>query len=414
MATPAQPIQSAVGTEGSGYVKSLPFNNKPITVSWKKFSQHYITNNNSASAPAVTYHTNAASLSSVVAFPSFYYAVFDQGYFNIPFTSTTMAATAEQWDSVIQSAAKLRIKSLGFEIVSCQCIQSDVTPAAGTTNITNRFANGQKLMLVIDHNHILASNSTVGNTATATPSNLFDLIASPGTANTDFVTSAQSAGFLPQVRTLQACSAGTTGFDPNKSYSVPSHGEIVWLESGMRSVNGRNIYEYHWTNPDTERWTAPNRTANRNPLQDETVVSGSYYQPGFSGTIANQILANMGTDVYRNLTDLPKHHLLKNPPVLGSDAPLYLTFEFKVNYYMEVEYVPIEYLQTRNILGSDSTSLAGNLLPGPLFRRSMLTFGDANPFIPTLESEKDQNKGKRKYTDKDEGYKKLYRDEIEE
>lgn len=380
MSTPVQ-SDTAIG------IDKLP----PITIhgesrdktvrNYTRVAQHYITNNNTSIAPTVTGPvTNAASSLQEVNFASYYYAIFDQGYVNIPFTSTSMAMDATDWDAIQMDCSSFRVKGCGFSIERITCSQQTVSSNSSTTQITNQFTQAPVIMMIKDLNHELATMGTVQDTS-GTPSDLYNVIAAPGNSNKSFPHSF-SAGALPKVKWLQPCSAGTTNFNPEVSFDILKGGDIKLLSTS-------DTYSYHWENPDHHRWQMPMLAGNGDSLNDETVRHTDYYLPAGSESITALIQQNLATNVNRNLLEIPCNHFLRVPPLYTQVDAVTVSMELWIKYHMEIEYFRGNYLTTRNVTGSDASCLAGNLLPLPQFRRPILAFAPSNVPGPTAKRRKD-------------------------
>lgn len=359
---------------------------------YTRVCQHYVTNNNTSIAPTVTLVANVAGGTTPIQFPSADYAVFDQGFVHIPFTSTAMAMDAADWDEIQIGASRLRIVDCGFEIVRLTCSQQTVTAAAATTTVTNQFTQAPTMMLVKDEDHVLAGMATIDNAAVIGPSACSTIMVKPGIANKSFPHSF-AAGALPKITFLQVCGGGTT-FDPEVSFDVLKGGHFDLLSTG-------ETYKYHWTDPDGERWLAPFQMGNVNTLVDETARNVSYYPGALGGSFTAAILENLATDVKRNLIPVPVNHFIRVPPLYTQLSAVVVTLELWIKYSMTIEWVPGRYLTTRALTGGDGSALAGNMIPFAEHRRMMLAFSAGNVPTPTLEDDEHMDSYKRRKMDID-------------
>lgn len=388
MGEPATGIDSAIGNDKLPPVHILPETHRVKRQTYRRTSQHYVTNNNTSMAPTVTVKTNSAGVDDVTNFASFYYSVFDQGFVNIPFTSTCMAMDASDWDEVQAAAQQLRIVDCGFRIIRVNCCQQTVNSVGSTTTVTNQFTQAPTMMLVKDHDHVLAQMATVGNTA-GTPANLFNVIGAPGQANRGFAANF-SGGLLPSVKWLQVSGAGST-MDAEHGFDVMKGGDVVLMSTS-------DTYSYKWMNPDT-RWMMPLLSTNNPNLQDETIRNTAFYAPTFQGSIVAAIQQNLGTNVNRNLLDTPTNHFIRVPPLHSIIGPEIVVLELWIEYSMTVEWISGRYLTTRVLTGTDNSMLAGNFIPFPVYRRNILALSDGNPPPPTLAGGSAEKSKKRKTED---------------
>lgn len=155
-----------------------------------------------------------------------------------------------------------------------------------------------------------------------------------------------------------------------------------------------DTYSYMWTNPDT-RWMAPLLSTNSPDLQDETIRNLAFYAPGSQGSITAAIQQNLGTNVNRNLLDIPTNHFIRVPPLHSIVGPEIVVLEVWIEYSMTVEWISGRYLTTRVLTGTDSSMLAGNFLPFPMYRRNILALSNENPPTPTVADDR----GKKRKTD---------------
>lgn len=388
MATDTAGIQSTIGTnkQKSFFTPGDP--QKPVTVELQRFSEHYVSNNGPATIPTAGRYANANPSQNPVNFPCPYNMVVNQGWVNIPYTNPGMAGSQDKWDAIQLNCEKFRIKGCGFEIIDIDCVQSDVAAVGTSTTVSNKFVDCPIIAMAIDEGHRLASQGTIGDTTTNI-GGLGNLTVDPGYANHSLPGS-QGAGLLPAVKFIIPCTAATVALDPELAYDVFSNVPIKWLGTDSKRGDDKNTSPHHywWENPDTERWMAPLEVGNdNNPLTDETAVNQDIYNPNGNVAMTAAILANLATNVYRNLKDAPVAHLLRPMPKQAINAPIYLAFSIKIMYKMTVEFIPGSILTTRYIAGSEGTILPGNMLPFPANRRSLHTLS-ANQFPPpTLRRE---------------------------
>lgn len=346
----------------------------PHRATFKRFSQHYLSNNNESTVPTVAVHTNAASVNDPVNFASFYNAVFNQGYVNLPFTATEMAMTQAEWDGIQAQCSKFRIAGCGFKIFDIQCGQQTVNVSGSTTTVTNQFTQLPKIMIVKDVDHILATMATISPISDPL-SNLFNVIVAPGNANSTFASSF-ATGQLPAVKWIQPCGLGTT-FNAEHSFEVTKGGEVHFIGVG-------DEYNYHWENPDHDRWQSPLFTTNNPAGYDETIRNTLYYDLTDVGSITNAIQQNLATDVNINLKSIPNHHFIRVPPQFNDIGPININLSIYVEYYMTIEWYTGNFITTRNLTGENASMLAGNFIPYPLYRRNMLALGPGAGPPPTL------------------------------
>lgn len=378
----AAPVDTAVGVDKIHEVKVLGENTPPICQTFKRVSQHYATNNNPSTTPSVTIVTNAASGNPVIPFASYFYAVFEQGYYNLPFTSTTMAVDIAEWDAIQLSCSKFRVKGCGFRIFDIAVSQNTATTVGGATTINNQFVSQPTIILVKDNDHILSSNGTISDVTTQPPSTVGNLLVAPGHANNG-IPHTFSTGLLPQIQWLQPAALGTVSLDPETGFELLKGGDLRFMHPG-------DEYSYHWENPDKDRWLGPQITSNDPVLQDETQRNTGFYSPGNPGSITAAIMQNLGTDVQQNLKAVPCGHFLRIPPLYTEIDAITVSMTFWVEYHMEIEWLSGKYLNTRNIAGSNSTVI-GQMLPFPVYKRNLLAYSATNPPLPTLQQ---QNKKK--------------------
>lgn len=385
MAEPTH-VDTAIGIDKFKQEPIRPEHRTHRRQTYRRTCQHYVTNNNTSTAPTVTIITNGAGTQPVINFGSIYYAAFDQGFVNIPFMSTSMAMDAADWDAIQMEATRFRIVDCGFEITRITCSQQTITSSGATTTVTNQFTQAPTLMLVEDTDHVLQAMATTINPNTTAPSQCATVSTAPGIANKSFAHSF-SAGVLPKVWWLQACGLGTV-FDAEISFDILKGGKVNLLSTS-------DVHKYHWTNPDTERWVSPFNMGNYDTLNDETVRGTSFYSnnPG-QGSITAAIQQNLATDVNRNLISIPCSHFIRVPPLYTQLGPVTVTLELWIEYSMTVEWVPGRYLTTRALTGGDGSALAGNMLPFAEHRRMMLALSAGN--LPPPSAAKDK---KRKIDD---------------
>lgn len=379
------PVNTAIGTDK---FKSEPVKHEARmgrTQTFKRICQHYVTNNNTSIAPTVTVVTNAASGNPVTNFNSDFYAVFDQGFVNIPFLSTSMAMDASNWDEIQASCSKFRVVGCGFKVFRIQASQQLVGVAGGTSTVTNQFTQAPTLMMVKDWDHVLSDMSTTQDPTITAPSNCNTVNLVPGIANKSFAHSFTN-GQLPKIFWLQPCSAGTS-FSAETSFDIMKGGQIEWLSTS-------DHYHYHWENPDKNRWNGPMQLGNVGSfLNDETVRQLNYY--GTSATqpsIVCAIQQNLATDVNRNLESIPCSHFIRVPPLYSQVGAVTVTLEIMIEYTMTIEWVPGNYLTTRTVTGGDGSMLAGNILPYTEYRRNMLAFAAGNIPPPSLRGDNRKRK----------------------
>lgn len=359
---------------------------------YRRTCQHYVTNNNTSIAPTVNVVANIPAAATPIQYPSADYAVFDQGYVHIPFTSTAMAMDAADWDEIQIGASRLRIVDCGFEITRITCSQQTVTTAAATTTVTNQFTQAPTMMLVKDEDHVLAGMATIDNPVAIGPSACSSVMVKPGIANKSFPHSFTD-GALPKVRWLQACGAGTI-FDTEISFDLLKGGHVHLLSTS-------DTYKYHWTDPDSNRWLAPFQMGNVDTLVDETARNLSYYPGALGGSFTAAILQNVATDVNRNLIAVPVNHFIRVPPLYTQLSAVVVTLEVWIEYSMTIEWVPGRYLTTRALTGGDGSALAGNMIPFAEHRRMMLAFSAGNTPPPTLDEDGEMEGHKRRKMDSD-------------
>lgn len=358
---------------------------------YRRICQHYITNNNTSTAPTVTIITNAASGFPVVQFDSLYYAAFDQGFVNVPFTATAMAMDAADWDEIQIGASRFRIVDCGFTIKRITCSQQTIQSTGATTTVNNQFTQAPTLMMVKDTDHVLAGMGTINNPNVTAPSNCDSINSAPGLANKSFPHSF-AGGLLPKVTWLQACGLGTV-FDAEVSFDLLKGGEIHLLSTS-------DNYHYMWTNPDENRWQSPFLIGNQAGLNDETVRNQNfYYTAAPTISVTSAIQYNLGTDVNRNLISVPCAHFIRVPPLYSQLSALTVSLELWIEYSMTIEWVPGRYLTTRALTGGDTSALASNMIPFAEHRRIMLAYDNANPPAPTLRNRTDERAPKRKEPD---------------
>lgn len=377
MADPATGIDSAIGS-GDTPPKHFEKDPRPFQrQTFKRICQHYVTNNNASLTPTVTIETNnVPSGFDHVNFGSYYYGAFDQGYVNIPFTNTNMAMDASDWDMVQMSASRIRIVSCGFKIKDITCCQQTVSSVGSTTQVTNQFTDAPRILLIKDVDNVLAQNGTTNDPTANEPGNCNSIILAPGTAAKAFVHS-MNAGLLPKVWWMQPSGVGST-FNAELSYDL--------LKAAEAMLIGRDDqYAYHWENPDKNRWNGPMALTNNDNYYDETVRNTFYYNPTGTGSVATIIQQNLATDVNKNLTGIPMHHFIRVPPIYTAVGPVIINMVMFVEYEMTVEWQTGSYLTTRYIGGTDQSALAGNILPYPEFRRTMLAYAPANRPPPTVQ-----------------------------
>lgn len=384
-------VDTAIGIDKFKAEPIKPEHRTARRQTFRRTCQHYVTNNNTSTTPTVTVVTNGTGSLPVTHFDSLYYAVFDQGFVNIPFTSTSMAMDAAEWDEIQIGASKFRIVDCGFQIARITCSQQTIQSTGATTTVSNQFTQAPTLILVKDRDHVLSGMGTTNNPLVTAPSNCDSINIVPGIANKSFAHTF-SAGLLPKVVWLQACGLGTV-FDQEISFDIMKGGEFDLLSTGDK-------YTYHWQNPDEDRWQTPFFMGNQAGLNDETVRNTDYYNTSaFAASVTAALQYNLGTDVIRNLVKVPCAHFIRVPPLLSQLSPLTVTLELWIEYSMTVEWIPGRYLTTRALTGGDGSALAGNMIPFAEHRRGILAYDVGNPPLPGLRR-REQDKGtKRKEPD---------------
>lgn len=374
--------QTAIGAEIAPTKDNEPEFRTPRRETFRRVCQHYVTNNNASSAPTVTVRANSAGVvETPINFGSNYYADFQQGFYNIPFLNTNLAVDRANWDVIQLDGSRFRIIDCGFEIQSIQCSQQVVTASASTTQVTNQFTQAPKMMLVKDTDHTLASYGTVSDPSVVPIMDCGALHRQPGTANKSFVQSF-SAGELPKVHWLIPCSAGTISLNAETSFDLLKCGDVKWLTTG-------HTYKYLWTNPDPMRWFPCLQMNNDQSLDDEQQVLTSYASPTSTTSVVSAIMQNLGTDVNRNLVDIPVTHVIRVPPLVTQIEHVTITIELLIEYRMTIEWIPGRYVTSRDILGGVNTSvLPTQMIPFPEFRRTLFAFGGSNFPAPTFKQAK--------------------------
>lgn len=378
MAVPAVGADTAIGGQLDRSEELPPQERDVIRRTYKRICQHYVTNNNTSTAPTVTIRTNGLSSELPTNFGSYYYGDFDQGYYNIPYIATNMAPDASDWDEIQMSASRLRIHSCGFKIKRLTCSQQVVNSVGSTTTVTNQFTQIPTVMLVKDIDNTLATNGTIADTTAVQPSDCSTVFTTPGFANKSFPHSF-AAGALPKVRWLQPSGPAST-FNAETSFDVLKGAKIKLLQTGDK-------YEYMWVNKQ-KQWMSPFLVTNDDNLTDETVRNTNFYNPSGTGSVTAAILDNLSTNVKRNMTDIPMAHFIRVPPLYTQVGPVTVSMEIWIEYSMTVEYVTGRYLTTRYIGGTDQSALPGNFLPLPEYRRTMLAFSAFNNPPPTKRGTK--------------------------
>lgn len=366
-------IESAIGIDKFPPVKVSTDDVQPVTRTFRRTCQHYITNNNASSAPVVSQITNADG--PVLAnFASYYYVALEQGYYNIPYSSTAMAMDIADWDTITLGARMYRFKGCGFSIRRITCSQQQVSTVGASTTVTNQFTQAPCLMLVKDNSHELSSVATINNPTTTPPSVCSSIALTPGQANKSFPHSF-AAGQLPNVWFLQPSGPGTT-FQPETSFDIMKGGDVELLSTS-------DTYSYNWECKDHDRWLSPFVIGNGEVLNDESVRQTAQYDPTHGASLVAPILQNLATNVNRNLLDIPVTHLVRVPPLYTQLSAVTVTLELWIEYHMTVEWIPGRYLTTRYIGGNDVSCLAGNMLPFGTYRRNMLALAATNQPPPT-------------------------------
>lgn len=378
-------VNTAVGAEKIPALNLTPQETGPKRSTFTRMAQHFLTNNNTSTTPTVTIRTNAAGTTSEVNFASSYYADFDQGYVNIPYYSTTQAMEAADWDTILCQASKFRIAECGFKIIHLQCCQQTVTSSGSTTTVTNQFTQAPKIFMVVDDDGVLGTNGTVFNTASVVPSQCANLIVAPGTANKDMAPDF-NGGLLPSIHWLQPAAPGTTA-SAYTAYSMLNGGNVKILTTG-------DTYSYKWTNADTNVWIGTHNLSNSPFLEDETTRQLAIYGPATPGSMTAALMYQLSTNVLRNLKHVPVGHYLRVPPCWTQLGPVIVNLDMYVEYFMTIEYMTGRYLGTRLLSGLDGSSLAGNFLPYPIFRRDVVALSTDNIPPPTLRGD-DSRKRKR-------------------
>lgn len=377
MANTKVDTNSSIGGELGNNGFSVPGESTPVMrKTYRQLCQHYVTNNNSSIAPTVTRYANGAGGVDPLNFASDYNLAFDQGFVNIPFTNTNMAMDRSDWDAIQLQAARLRIAKCGFSIKEILCSQQQANSVGSTTTINNQFTQMPKIQLVIDDDHILSQIGTIFNPGTNTLSACQSIFVAPGTANKGYVQS-YSAGALPKVWWIQPCTAGTTAANADLTFNLLKEAHNKFISTGME-------YNYEWTNTEG-RWMGPLELGNSiSNLTDETTVNNNFYTTGGSNSLTAALMENLATDVFLPMNNVPVSHFIRVPPLYSFVGPVTVLLMLMIEYHMEIEWIPGKYLTTRYTVGSDTSVLPTNMLPYPLYRRTMLAYSEVNPPASTL------------------------------
>lgn len=371
MATP-NPVNADTtgGTDSlqNPFKRFKPDSSNHQTKHYKKVTQCYVTNNGTSSAPTVARVTNTTLANAPrTAFPNPAYFVYDQGWYNIPFTNPLMSMNTIDVDELQLQAKKYRLKSCGFTIKRVSASQMQVGTNASTTTITNQFTQVPMVMISKDVDHDLCEQTTLAS-STGEPQTWLNVYLAPGAHNLQsgviscFPTTFAN-GTMPAVK--YALASGAAPVPPTASdFDLMNGGEIEIVSAG-------GTYEYTWHNKNP-RWMSF-QTVFDVFDQSTNVVT----QQALPQNLATVLLQNVATEVNMNQTDAPQMHLIRVPPLFNAAGPVNLNMELWIEYHFSIEVIGGRYLTGRNTTVAPSATVnQGNLLPYPNFYRTL----DTNAF----------------------------------
>lgn len=376
MTTTQVNADTAVG--GDAMREQVSFTPQPSnrrTLTFKRTAQHYITNNNTSSAPTVTFVNNTTPVVTDSAFPNPRYAVYDQGYVNIPYSNPNMTITTTDWDQILISARKMRYVNMGYSIKRISPCQQQVAVQASTTAITNSFTQAPVIMMVFDNDHSLASISTI--TTENPPAQRQTIFRQPGIANVGFALSF-AGGQLPPIQTLIPINTSYTSIAAN--FDILIGGDFKLMSGGEQHSHMWEAGNGRWFTPTINQTANPNSVVNLQAQEILTQLVGGLEQ-------------NLATEVTFNMLNPPPMHLLRVPPLFNSGGPITLNIELWIEYTCTIELDSGRYLESRN---PDSASggifarrrggstIGGDVIPFPVFQRDLMNNQLTGGFDPEL------------------------------
>lgn len=364
------------------------------TYRFKRICQHYLTNNNTSSIPSVTVKAST-TVNTSTAFPNGFYAVFDQGWANLPFTNPNMALNQTDIDKIVMEAAKIRVAGCGYRIVRIAASQQECGTAGATTSITNNFTQVPSVMKFEDIGHDLVESTCLNTQVSGADASAFQNILNlPGIANS------VTGGVAPPIVSfpitfIQGLLPGVSFVLPLPSYggattttpTAPQSYNFELLNGGGISLLSSGSHDaYHWTN-ENPRWfslmTMYKDSKTTAPLNDMTLVA----VPNFGLTnVVTSIMQNLATEVNHNHTHIPSMHLLRIPPLFNDAGPITLNMELWVEYSFEIDVIGGKFIQSRQVTLSEAgfppltvawgqgSAVPTQLIPFPTFTRVMDTY----------------------------------------
>lgn len=375
MATVAN-VDTAIGAEVEQSKLSIDAQGPQTrTFHFKRTLQHYITNNNTSTVPAVVQRTTTPN-AQPGAFRSSRYNEYRQGWFNIPFTDGSNAVTRAERDALLMDASEFRIISCGFSIKRIAFTQINVATQGSTTSITNNFVQTPVILCFKDTEGDVALSSAIVDVQT-NPWVMRPLTSQPmtpsGTPRGCFAaTFAQ--GELPEVRFLiPVASSGTIVSNPGVDFELLNGGHVDLLGPADHCT-------YKWVNPDQQQWTSTHGVSDQTTADDETLLL-------LTNHIAGQLLTNNATDITQNIKHFPEIHLLRIPPLLNSSGAIILNAEVWIEYYFSMQTRSGRYVYGRNSTNLTSSVLPTRMIPYPTNERRLYNY---NILQTSPEKEKEE------------------------
>lgn len=327
---------------GSMKDESEKLEEKPINTNIRTFKrtfQHYATNNNASSSPAVAPAVTPGGRNVFI---------YGQGWYFIPYTYLVTAMTSADQD-VIALSRNYRIVSQGFSITKINCIQQQVNANTSSTTISNSFVQAPCVMLFKDDNNEMFEN-TFAAQSTISARDIPIWVNTNGIdgGGTNSVSAASLMKFTKSFAGFTTLSDGASGTLREVQFQVPSlAGATSGAIDAFDLMNGGNItllqsgQEFHhmWHNP-IKQWLSP--------IVDSTATDQGRYVttpllPVSSVTMHN----NAATELPRNVVHVPPMFLLRIPPLADSLGNIIIAVELWIEYTLTIEYLDGRYNYSR-------------------------------------------------------------------